>query len=556
MISRHHPTEDELAQLLFKEDEPLDSTSTGTVKHLEQCESCRQALELLVAQPEQWTKALLFLREPANDASSPMDLGKLDRNPRKQNDTQVWQYSTSELLDPPNHPEMLGRLGEYDIECEVGRGAMGIVFKAFDSKLHRRVAIKAMAPHLAGNGVARKRFAQEAVAAAGVIHPNVIAVHGVNDQGKIPFMVMPYVEGVSLQSLVDGRGPLSEINIVRIALQISAGLAAAHSQGLVHRDIKPANILVEPDVNRVVITDFGLAQAANDASLTQTGWLTGTPNYMSPEQACGKRPDHRSDLFSLGSTLFFLATGNLPFRSETALGVLSRIQNESPTPVRQVNGSISPTLSDIICCLLAKQPEDRFQSAAELHDILQKLLAHLHQPDESGPPRIRVKGNFYWRNFPFKKWAIRVFIFSQVTFLILVVLGYSFVWGLWSGWGHNSKKAKPSNGITNPDRIDTGSLDLDGELLIQNATNFRAMKRYDAAIKLLEEAARYPNHSAFANYNLGCIWAVKGDSEKSLAALSTAIDQGFTNSKLLQTEKDLASLQGDPRFLELLQRLQ
>ena len=545
-----HLSKAELVRLLDGESE--DFAKTATTEHLKRCANCQRELDLLAGRPEQWAKALQFLKESAGNSLPDMNFETPQDASAKRNSSEVWQYSMSELLDPPHHPEMLGRIGEYDIECEIGRGAMGIVFKAYDSKLHRPVAIKALAPHLAGNATARSRFAQEAIAAAGVIHPNVIAVHGVDELAKVPLMVMPFVHGCSLQTLVEKQGPLAEINIVRIALQISAGLAAAHSQGLVHRDIKPANILVESNVNRVVITDFGLARAVDDASLTQTGWITGTPNYMSPEQTRGQRPDHRSDLFSLGSTLYFLATGRLPFRSESALGVLARIQNDSPSPVRQVNGAISTTLSNLIDCLLAKNPDERFQSAAELHNVLEQLLAHLHQPSVTRPPQISFRAKRLLRFLKLnKKQLIRILIYCHVTFLVLVVVGNAIVL---SYAALSSSLNLPGNNAGH-ERLDNSSRDTNRRLLTDNAAKFAATKQHDKAVEFYQQAATHPDQAALANYYLGCVWALKGNSEEAFAALSLAIDLGFKDFDLFQSNDDLNSLRGDPRFKELLQRL-
>ena len=195
---------------------------------------------------------------------------------------------------------MLGRLGPYEVSGVIGAGGMGIVLKAFDCSLDRTVAIKVMAPHLASSGSARRRFAREAKAAAAVLHPNVIAIHGVAADQALPYLVMPYNRGMSLQKRIDQDGPLPLQETLRIAEQIAAGLAAAHAQGLVHRDIKPANILLEDGVERLAITDFGLARAVDDATMTRSGVIAGTPQYMSPEQARGDSIDHRSDLFSFG----------------------------------------------------------------------------------------------------------------------------------------------------------------------------------------------------------------------------------------------------------------
>ena len=169
----------------------------------------------------------------------------------------------------------------------IGRGGMGVVYKGFDAELNRPVAIKFLAPHLSVSGVARKRFAREAQAAAAVVHPNVVPIYSIGTSQKRPFIVMALVSGRSLQKHVEDHGPLPAEDVVRIAQQISAGLSAAHEQGLVHRDIKPANIMLEKEVSRVLITDFGLARASDDASMTQSGWLAGTPHYMSPEQTKG-----------------------------------------------------------------------------------------------------------------------------------------------------------------------------------------------------------------------------------------------------------------------------
>ena len=197
-----------------------------------------------------------------------------------------------DFLQPSTKPGSLGRLGHYEVLEVLGQGGFGIVLKAFDEKLHRVVAIKVMAPHLAATSPARKRFLREARAAAAVRHENVVAIHAVEEQ-PIPYLVMEYIAGQTLQQKLDRNGPLDVTEVLRIGQQIASGLAAAHAQGLIHRDIKPANILLENGVEqRVKITDFGLARAADDASLTQSGVIAGTPLYMAPEQAQGEAIDH------------------------------------------------------------------------------------------------------------------------------------------------------------------------------------------------------------------------------------------------------------------------
>jgi tRNA A-37 threonylcarbamoyl transferase component Bud32 len=284
------------------------------------------------------------------------------------------------ILAPAEKPGLMGKLEHYEVLEVVGQGAMGIVVKAFDPKLHRVVAIKLMARHLAANSSARRRFEREARAVAAVRNEHVVAIFNVEPASPIPYLVMEFIGGISLQERLEQRGPLEVKEILRIGMQVAQGLAAAHAQGLVHRDVKPANILLENGVERVKITDFGLARAIDDVNLTQSGVITGTPNYMSPEQADGRTVDHRSDLFSLGSVLYALATGHPPFRANGMAAVLKRVAADLPRPVREINPDIPDWLEEIIQKLHAKEPAKRFQSAQEVAELLGQHLAHLQQP--------------------------------------------------------------------------------------------------------------------------------------------------------------------------------
>ncbi len=184
------------------------------------------------------------------------------------------------------------------------------------------------------------------------------------------------------------KGPLALVEILRIGVQAATGLAAAHAQGLVHRDVKPANILLADGVERVKLTDFGLARAADDASLTRTGVIAGTPQYMSPEQARGESVGQRSDLFSLGSVLYAMCTGRAPFRAETSYGVLRRITDEEPRPIREINPDIPEWLCRIVARLMSKEPDARFASAREVAELLEGCLAHVQQPTSAPLPEI------------------------------------------------------------------------------------------------------------------------------------------------------------------------
>ncbi len=367
--------------------------------HLDGCPLCRKNLEQLAAEAQDWAKVSDYFL-PDNWETDPLVCQPTVAIQVARGGLASFQYeiadesssrpATHQALSPASHPEMLGRIDSFEIEQVIGQGGMGIVYKGFDTELNRPVAIKVLADHLAANGVARQRFAREARAAAAVIHPNVVPIYSVNSSADRPFLVMSLVAGRSLQAHVSQQGQLPVREVVRIGKQIASGLSAAHREGLVHRDIKPANILLEKDVSRVMITDFGLARAADDAAITQTGWLAGTPHYMSPEQASGREIDQRSDLFSLGSVLYFMATGREPFRAEIPVAVLQKITSDEAEPVRSVNSEISSTLAKLIDKLMSKKPGDRFETAEDVEIVLTQYLAHLEQPRTQPKPKIKL----------------------------------------------------------------------------------------------------------------------------------------------------------------------
>ncbi len=336
--------------------------------HLEHCESCCARMEQL-AGGEQWQQeAASLLATDELDAAVPEPM--------------VWSEVdfSVEHLDPSEDVNVLGQLGGYDVLAIIGRGGMGVVLKAFDRELKRYVAIKALSPHLAHSSVARKRFAREAQAAAAVVNPHVIAIHHVQPTGRLPFLIMPLLTGESLAQRLKSRAPLELTEVLRIGMQAAVGLAAAHDQGLVHRDVKPANIFLEKGVERVVITDFGLARAADDVSMTRLGVVAGTPEYMSPEQARGEALDGRSDLFSLGCVLYEMATGVSPFRSDSTIATLRRIVDDRPAAIASLAPELPPWFSYIVERLLSKDPTHRFASASEVSQLLEACLSHLQQP--------------------------------------------------------------------------------------------------------------------------------------------------------------------------------
>jgi eukaryotic-like serine/threonine-protein kinase len=361
--------------------------------HLETCVGCRRELESVAAHPEWWAQTCSGVQEILAHPEAYHSHGACAdelANLSSDVDAAFAHDFAVDFLEPSEDPTHLGRLGEYEILDVIGHGGMGIVLKGHQAELNRFVAVKVLSPHLAQSGAARRRFAREAQATAAVVHPHVMAIHAVAAQARLPYLVMPYVACESLQQRLDRQGPLDLRDILRIGLQAAHGLAAAHAQGLVHRDIKPANILLETSVDRVMLTDFGLARAVDDATLTRTGIIAGTPQYMSPEQANGDPMDSRSDLFSLGSVLYAMCTGRPPFRAETTFGVLRRIRETSPRAIREINPDLPEWLEQIVCGLLAKNPHDRPATALETATLLEQSLAHVQQPTAVPLPQHRL----------------------------------------------------------------------------------------------------------------------------------------------------------------------
>ena len=339
---------------------------------LNECASCREMLERMVGPTGFWdiANSRLFgveTQQPpdasdcTSDVSPPLEFLRA-------------------LLGPTDHPDSMGRLGSYEITGVIGIGGMGIVVKGHDASLNRYVAVKLLSPQLANNGAARQRFSREAKAAAAIIHENVLAIHAIDTWKGIPYLVMPYIRGCSLAKRIRQEGILPFTDILRIAQQIASGLSEAHRQGLVHRDIKPANILLGQGSERLKISDFGLARAADDASLTRSGAITGTPLYMSPEQSRGEPVDTRSDIFSLGTLLFEACTGHPPFQAETPFGIIRRIQEDTPRSIHDFNPQVPQWFCQLVEVMLSKSPDARRFDSAELADLFRCGLAHQLQP--------------------------------------------------------------------------------------------------------------------------------------------------------------------------------
>ena len=275
------------------------------------------------------------------------------------------------MMDPMLERVVAAVGNAYDIESEIGRGGMAVVYQATDVRLRRRVAIKVLPPELAFRPDVRSRFLREAQTAAQLSHPDIVPIYSVDEQNGLVFFVMALVEGESLAARFS-RGPLEIEDARRILAEVADALAYAHAHGVIHRDIKPDNILLDRDSGHALVTDFGIARAAEaDSRLTATGITVGTPAYMSPEQGMGDRDvDGRSDIYSLGVVAYQVLTGSLPFRANNTPAMIMKHVSETPRPVRELRRDVPPALAAAIERALAKDPDDRFPDAATFRDAL------------------------------------------------------------------------------------------------------------------------------------------------------------------------------------------
>jgi serine/threonine protein kinase/WD40 repeat protein len=375
-----------------------EADQEALTEHVEVCPHCQAVLDTLRVPGHSWADVAVGLAQtPPAPAALEQVLEQARQGARPEETLAEDRTGVEELncLAPSQTPGHLGRLDHYEIVEIIGQGGMGIVLKARDTALNRVVAIKIMAPALAATGTARLRFLREARAAASVRHVNCVGIHAVEEGNQAPYLVMHYVPGISLHERLERDGLLDIKEVLRVGMQIAEGLAAAHSHGLVHRDIKPANILLENGTQTVKITDFGLARAADDAALTQSGVVAGTPMYMAPEQALAQAVDHRADLFSLGSVLYTMCTGQAPFRSGQPMAVLRRVCGDVPRPIREIRPEVPAVLAALISRLHEKDPARRCQSAQEVAEELRKQLASLQRADtitmKNRPPAQRAR---------------------------------------------------------------------------------------------------------------------------------------------------------------------
>jgi len=339
-----------------------------------------EADDILATQP---SRSVLLYRSAIAMASNPdyeeQIVSKLSRLDKK-----LSQLAIHEQTGSPSHGEGTYVLSEeergiseqqpvisgdrYRLETELGKGAMGTVYSAHDELLERCVAIKELAIHLADNTQLRGRFIQEAKALARLTHPNIVQVYDFIVENNRTYIVMEYVDSQSLEDYLKVNNKLSLEKTIKLGRQLTDAMAYAHERGVIHRDFKPANVLLTKK-HTPKITDFGLAKITNSSIDTQTGTIMGSPAYMSPEQAVGEATDERSDIYSLGITLYKMVAGRLPFEGE-ATDVMAKQVNVMPTPPSDINNDITANLNNLIMKMLVKDPEHRIQSMIKVSRLL------------------------------------------------------------------------------------------------------------------------------------------------------------------------------------------
>jgi serine/threonine protein kinase len=300
--------------------------------------------------------------------------------------TTVPPNGTSLFDAPQSNEQLLGAIDHFDLLQPLGSGGMGFVYKAYDRRLQRLVAVKVLSPTMASTGAARQRFLREAQAAATIVSPHVVPIHSIGTIGGLPYLVMSYVDGTDLQHWIHDNGKMAIVDSLRIGQQISAGLLAAHQQGIVHRDVKPGNVLIRPAILQASITDFGLAMVADEASLTNSGLTPGTPSFMSPEQARGETIDARSDWYSLGCVLYTMLVGHPPYRGPHAVAILTRMLSEEPKPPSHYRPEIPPWLDRLVLLLLHRDADRRLADGENVQRLFADCIRHLENPSRYALP--------------------------------------------------------------------------------------------------------------------------------------------------------------------------
>ncbi len=426
---------------------------------------------------------------------------------------------TKTLITPsPKLAEGISFAGRYEILEELGRGGMGVVYKAQDTKLKRTVALKFLPPELTHISEVKERFMREAQAAAALDHPNICTVHEFDEAEDKSFISMAYIEGQSLRKKVES-GPLKLDEALRIAIQVAEGLDEAHKKGVIHRDIKSTNILVDQR-GQPKIMDFGLAKVAGEALLTKEGTTMGTIAYMSPEQARGEEVDHRTDIWSLGVVLYEMFTGQLPFKGKHDQSVIFSILNEKPKPITDLQSEIPMTIEEVVGKALEKNPNDRYQNVEELLDDLKSISEGIE------PEGIRVR---LWKAKLLRRKRVILYSGAAGLLIMMIVLALSLFTG--RAEAIDSIAVLPLENLTGDAGleyfVDSVTDELIGQLAPIGAWRViprRAVMQYKGVEKPLQEIARELNVDAVVE---GTVYEV-GENVRLRVQLIEAISEERT----------------------------
>jgi serine/threonine protein kinase len=422
--AQNHPTSGTLEQ--FSLGHLAGSEAASLEAHLTACGACCDTLSQLDSASDAFVAQLRALHTTRREPADMVPPGGTRQHAGAPTGV-VDPYSTifglgkekTEPLVPglpplqPASPKVDGTFGQYDQLELLAQGGMGVVYKARQPSLNRIVALKMIRNDMLGTDEAVKRFYLEARAAAALDHPNIVPIFEIDEHRGYHYYTMAYIPGIRLRDVV-AKGQLPPRQAVELLLPVIDAVAYAHERGIIHRDLKPDNVLIDAQ-NRPRVTDFGLAKQEGDAALTATGAVLGTPSYMAPEQALGKKTGPATDIYALGGILYFLLTCRPPFIAASVTQVISQLLHEPPQPLRSVNPNVPEALSLICARCLAKEPEQRYASAAALKEALVAFLTNGSVPSVATPADVERRS----RGFIFGLAACGILVLAIGAWLVM-----------------------------------------------------------------------------------------------------------------------------------------